>query len=78
MNEGLIACDRLRGMLIKDKLDMSDGFLSALNNDLVRILSQYFRLKNDNCKIIVDIDSDNNYVVKINTSADFIKHVKTI
>lgn len=77
MNEGKMAVNRLRSVLLKDKLDMSEGFMRALKNDIGRVLSYYMRLRADGVEVFID-GADGGYTVRIKANADDIRQIKAI
>lgn len=77
MNEGRMAVNRLKNVLLKDKLDMSEGFMRALRNDLGRVLSYYMRLRPEGIEVFID-DAGNGYTVRVKASAEDIRQIKAI
>lgn len=77
MNEDRMAVNRLKNVLLKDKLDMSEGFMRALRNDLGRVLSYYMRLRPEGIEVFID-DADNGYTVRVKASAEDIRQIKAI
>lgn len=77
MNEGRMAVNRLKNVLLKDKLDMSEGFMRALRNDLGRVFSYYMRLRPEGIEVFID-DADNGYTVRVKASAEDIRQIKAI
>ena len=47
------AADRLKNILIKDKVKAQQGFIDVLKGDLFRLLNDYFELSSD---IYVDLE----------------------
>lgn len=64
--------ERLRVMLTRDKLGVKEGFMTALNNDLNRLLKDYFDLK-ENCGLIIEQDAEGEYVLNFSARATRIK-----
>lgn len=77
MNEGKLAVNRLRNVLLKDKLDMSEGFMRALRNDVGRVLSYYMNLGTDGIEVFID-GTDGGYTVRIKANARDIKQIKAL
>lgn len=77
MNEGRMAVNRLKNVLLKDKLDMSEGFMRALRNDLGRVLSYYMHLRPEGIEVFID-DADNGYTVRVKANAEDIRQIKAI
>ncbi len=77
MNEGKIAVNRLRSVLIKDKLNMSEGFMRALRNDVGRVLSYYMSLRGDGVEVFIDGAADG-YTVRIKATADDIRQIRAV
>lgn len=77
MNEDRMAVNRLKNVLLKDKLDMSEGFMRALRNDLGRVLSYYMRLRPEGIEVFID-DADNGYTVRVKASAEDLRQIKAI
>ena len=67
---------RLRDMLTHDKVNIREGFSTALNNDLNRLLGDYFEL-NEPVSVVVTLMEDGEYVVKIHACASRIKQFET-
>lgn len=78
MNEGIAAKNRLRSVLLRDKIQMSDGYMKAMRNDIARVLSYYMCLSEDGVNAQIDIDENGCYVVKIQAVAQIIKQIKTV
>ena len=77
MNEGKIAVNRLRSVLLKDKLNMSEGFMRALRNDVGRVLSYYMSLRGDGVEVFIDGAADE-YTVRIKATADDIRQIRAV
>lgn len=77
MNEGRMVVNRLKSVLLKDKLDMSEGFMRALRNDLGRVLSYYMRLRPDGIEVFID-GAENGYTVRVKARAEDIRQIKAI
>lgn len=77
MNEGMMAVNRLRNVLLKDKLDMSEGFMRALKNDVARVLSYYMCLSGIGIEVFID-GSDNGYTIRIKADANDIRQIKAV
>lgn len=67
---------RLREMLTHDKVNIKEGFSTALNNDLNRLLCDYFDLK-EPISISVTLRENGEYDVHINACASRIKQFET-
>lgn len=77
MNEGRLAVNRLKSVLLKDKLNMSEGFMRALRNDVGRVLSYYMSLRGDGVEVFIDGTSDG-YTVQIKATAEDIKQIRAV
>lgn len=77
MNEGKMAVNRLKNVLLKDKLNMSEGFMRALRNDVGRVLSYYLSLRGDGVEVFIDGTSEG-YTVRIKANADDIKRIRAV
>ncbi len=77
MNEGKLAVNRLRSVLLKDKLDMSEGFMRAMRNDIGRVLSYYMNLSQDGIEVFID-GADDGYTVRIKAKASGIRQIKAV
>lgn len=77
MKEGRLAVNRLKSVLLKDKLDMSEGFMRALKNDLGRVLSYYMRLRADGVEVFID-GADDGYTVRIKATAEGIRQINAV
>lgn len=64
--------DRLRGMLTRDKIGVKEGFMTALNNDLNRLLGDYFELEEE-CGLNIEQDTGGNYLLTLGARASKIK-----
>ena len=67
---------RLNNLLVKDKLGLNDGFLTAFRSDITHILGDYFAL-GSNVDIEVRHEEDGNYSVLISAKATQIKEFGT-
>lgn len=67
---------RMREMLIHDKVSIKEGFSTALNNDLNRLLCDYFDL-NESADIDVALMENGEYRIEIRASASRIKQFET-
>ncbi|MDE7373417.1 MAG: hypothetical protein K2N18_05075 [Clostridia bacterium] len=67
---------RLREMLTHDKVNIKEGFSTALNNDLNRLLCDYFDLKSP-VSISVTLLENGEYDLKISACASRIKQFET-
>ena len=67
---------RLREMLTHDKVNIKEGFSTALNNDLNRLLCDYFDL-NEPVSVVVTLLENGEYDVRINACASRIKQFET-
>lgn len=68
--------NRMKKMLIRDKIGIDDGFMRAVNNDIRRTLDDYFCIV-DEVKIEVEPTDDGNYSLSINATANKIKNFST-
>ena len=78
MNEGKMAVNRLKSVLLKDKLNMSEGFMRALKNDLGRVLSYYMALRQDEGIEVLVENADGGYTVRIKATADGIRQIRAV
>ncbi len=78
MNEGKMAVNRLKSVLLKDKLNMSEGFMRALKNDLGRVLSYYMALRQDEGIEVLVESADGGYTVRIKATADGIRQIRAV
>ncbi len=67
---------RLREMLTHDKVNIREGFSTALNNDLNRLLGDYFELT-EPVNVLVTLMEDGAYDLKIHAGASRIKQFET-
>lgn len=63
-------------MLTHDKVNIKEGFSIALNNDLNRLLCDYFDLNEPIC-VSINLNESGNYDVKISACATRIKQFET-
>ncbi len=73
-----IACDRLRNIMLSDRLTLDADAISMLRADLVRVLSSYFEYDKDNVKLDVYLDQQAKYRVDIAVVADGVLPIKSI
>lgn len=67
---------RLREMLTHDKVNIKEGFSTALNNDLNRLLCDYFDLK-EPVSVTVTLLENGEYDLHISACASRIKQFET-
>ena len=67
---------RLREMLTHDEVNIKEGFSTALNNDLNRLLGDYFDLK-EPISVLATLLENGEYDVKISACASRIKQFET-
>ena len=67
---------RMRDMLTHDKVGIKEGFSTALNNDLNRLLGDYFDL-NTPIEINVSLEENGDYDINIHASASRIKQFES-
>lgn len=72
--------DRLKGMLVRDKTGLGQGFKAAMSADIARTLSDYFCLSGgveidveplDNGNFSVTITSTAKKILRFDSTADF-------
>lgn len=68
--------DRLRAMLVRDKMGVKDGFLSALSGDVKRVLGDYFDLSADPA-VAVTCNDDGEYEVTVLARASSVRGFRT-
>ena len=72
MNKASIATERLKDILIKDKVKATHGFLEVLKSDLRHLLGDYFELDSD-VYLELELTDKGDFYVIINTRANRIK-----
>lgn len=68
--------DRMRDMLIRDKVGFTDGFAAAMKGDITHALQDYFDIDGE-VRISVKQENDGRYSVSVNASATRIKQFAT-
>lgn len=63
MKENNIAQQRIKKLILQDKIRAYDGFVELLKSDIKQTLSSYMKVKNLN--IDIDIKDNNNYLLDI-------------
>lgn len=69
-------CERMKEMLTKDKMGVHEGFMSALNGDIARTLSDYFELAAPPVVGVIT-DDDGNFEISVGAQACRIKPFAT-
>ena len=72
MNKASIATERLKDILIKDKVKATPGFLDVFKSDLRHLLGDYFELDSD-VYLELELTDKGDFYVIINTRANRIK-----
>lgn len=68
---------RLKRLLYKDNLPMSDGIFDVLKTDVERLLGAYFYMDGA-VDLKIETDGCGNYLIKIDGKAKQIKEVKLL
>jgi septum formation topological specificity factor MinE len=63
---------RLGDMLTRDKVGVNEGFMTALDNDVNKLLNDYFEL-DKKCGIKVSQGENGKYILTLSASASRIK-----
>ncbi len=63
--------ERMKNMLVRDKMGVGEGFSSALKGDVERLLLDYFALTDVDLR--VDLDDDGYYKIRIVGTATAVK-----
>lgn len=63
--------ERMKNMLVRDKMGVGEGFSSALKGDIERLLQDYFELKSSDVR--VELDDNGFYKIKIEGNATAVK-----
>ncbi len=75
MRKSIETMERARNILIKDKLDLPDGFRALLVGDISSLLSHYFELTEPFAKVKIDVDQDGSYIISAVCKAERVKEV---
>ena len=75
MKKSAEVLERTRKILIKDKLNIPDGFRALLVGDIPSLLSHYFDLVEPFVKIKIEMDCDGNYLISAVCKAERVKEV---
>lgn len=67
---------RLRSILTRDKIGIKEGFSTALNNDLNRLLKDYFDIT-ENCELKIEQAENGEYSLSFYATASHIKQFDT-
>ncbi len=66
--------NRLKKVLINDKMEFSSELKKILLSDITRVLDNYLEVDEDSIGLIVNIQSDNTYTMSLTAS---IRHIKS-
>ncbi len=72
----MTGAERIRNMLLKDKLDLGEGFMRALKGDLNRVLSYYLTPRGE-CEVLVSPTSDG-FAISISVKASGLKRIEAV
>ena len=75
MKKASESIERARNILIKDKLNLPDGFRALLVGDISSLLSHYFDLVEPFVKMKIEVDLDGNYIISAVCRAERVKEV---
>lgn len=68
--------ERVKEMLIRDKMGVGEGFSAALTGDLSRVLGDYFDILSEPV-VAVGRNEDGEYEVKVSVLASSVKRFET-
>lgn len=68
--------ERMRYMLTRDKVGLTDGFAAAMKGDITHVLRDYFDLDGE-VQISLRQEGDGKYSVNVTASANRIRHFAT-
>lgn len=69
---------RLKGVLMRDKSQIPDGFTALVARDVQTVLEQYFEIADDKVACTVSIDDDGEYSVRLQANASRLKNLPII
>ena len=69
---------RLKGVLMRDKSQIPDGFTAMLARDIELILMQYMDVAEGTTKCAISISSDGDYEVRLQANASRLKKMPII
>lgn len=72
MKEGKQAVERLRKVLMRDKIQSYEGVARVLEDDLFGLLSCYFGLKREDLEVKLSINDNGRYSLNCSLEADSI------
>lgn len=68
--------ERIRNMLLKDKLNLGEGYMRAFKSDLNRLLG-YYMIPCGECEVVITPTSDG-FAIGIKAAATRLKHIEAI
>ncbi len=75
MKSSKLAALRTRRILLRDKMNIPDGFNALLVGDISEVLSHYLELSEPFVKLKISITEEGNYEILIKAMAERIKDV---
>lgn len=75
MRKSSEASQRARKIIIKDKLNLPDGFRALLVGDISSLFMHYFDLSEPFVKVKIDIDQDGGYIISAVCKAERVKEI---
>ncbi len=73
-----IATDRLKKIMLCDRLTLDSDAIGMLRADIARVLSSYFEYSQDNLKLDVYLSENTQYRLDVSLNADGILPIKSI
>ncbi len=68
--------ERVRNMLLKDKLDLGEGYMRAFKSDIDRLLG-YYMMPCGECEVVITPSVDG-FTVAIKASASRLKRIEAV
>lgn len=72
MKESQIAVERLKKVILRDKIECYEGVVRVLKGDLVNLLSCYFGLNGDEVQVNLEVNENGRYCLSCFLEADSI------
>lgn len=69
---------RLKKVLLSDNIRIPNGMLTVLKNDISSVLQSYFCLNNADTQVLIEVDDNGVYDIKISAKAEGVKEIRII
>lgn len=78
MKKGKEGVLRLKGVLMRDKSQLTDGFSELLERDLALVLNEYMELKEGEIRCSISVGESGDYEVRMQANATRLKNLPII